>query len=330
MDDFPTGKNYSYYINIETRNKRPSGVAIQADLPFDFRLEPLDTFDKLAIALGFSTPITSDDPVFDDQVYAYSNNPFFYQALCTNLSLRQIILELFQSGVTAIFNENGQLIATTPRVKKHGDGVGDENADTLAEKLRMCLKHLSSLQVDNTDTSYSRAEALDKYLKRFLYVTFILSMTAAFICGSGTFYQLVDLLSFTKLSLIASIPFIVAAFIILRALMADTPYGADAFKNFMKTGIITVILLTFVGLYSANIYWDNAAPVQYLQQITSKHYTTGKHGSHSYYVTVNGWSNSETINVHVNKIHYDSAIPGRNFRLLSHPGFLHIEWISVP
>ena len=244
----------------------------------------------------------------------------------------KIILDIFHTGVTAVYYENGQLVAEASQIGKFVVGGEDERAETLSAKLHDCIKHVASIQADVNDTTFRRAEFFDKSVKSILNATLIGGIFAAFICSTGVFYQMVSLKELMKYGVIYSSAPIIACLYMLRSIMSGTPYGADAFKNFLRSGIISMMLLTYSCLYTINIWFDSAQSTQHSQLILKKYFTTGKHGSHSYYIVVNGWGWNEagSMDIKVNNRIYDYVNTGQYFRLSSHPGFLDFEWISIP
>jgi hypothetical protein len=313
---------YWHYKPPYKNNPAVSTISIDLDIPFDFILDKEGTGEKLAKWMGVASKVETGDRGFDDLVYIDCEFSPFCETLTSATQMRTDIAQLLQTQVAYIKAEKGRLTVE----------LNEPSPEPFQSIVDAVVPALYSIKKQMPLSSYAdyQRPLLDrlKIANMLLIGLLILGVAGVFI---NVFRPaiLVDVQTMIMLTLGYSVALIMVGFVIIALIFHSSPRGYDVVKQYLIFGLAGITLCTFAVLDGVNMLMDRSDTVVRVQQVANKYTTHDRHGT-NYHVKIYDWrNNGNTYNLNTGANFYYSVEPNRDsIQLLTHPGYLHMEWIE--
>ncbi|MFO0389190.1 MAG: hypothetical protein ACK502_05675 [Alphaproteobacteria bacterium] len=314
-----SGKSYFWYYKKPSRKSSPrSHLLVKAQTPAVFEIVPEDFAVKIAKNLGFTAEFQTNDMEFDKRFYIFSDDVQLCGKLRTQ-AMRAAVQQIFDAGGKRIEAVDGSIKVLMKEATLVPDPL---NADKVAEALHVIAEHIAGLIINPTSVCKSLRKRASTAVGTFITLFFVGAFTLA---QTHTVASQVPIM---KQAALYAFPIIIFIFILIRAQFRGSSYGVSVFFWGLICGVPGVAMLSYGGIYHANIHMDKSPSEAVYTQIVSKHIYRRK-SSNVYYVKVENWQQRDSlIKIRVFSEEYQRMASGQSLKLHVHPGYFNVGWVE--
>lgn len=326
---------YTYHFRPETKGKHghPSllTITVADSWGFYFVARQRGSFDSFGVRIGLSIPLATEDESFNQQVYIETDHPRALEMFFAKAGNRQAVLDTLNLGFDKVTCSPTGMSAEWTRYQpdiKDTLPLGEETAVRLAF-LSQGGTGIQTLEINTMEPVAAGPQAffktgLSTLLVGVIAVSLVVLLVVAFHPPEPLRYF--DLFSLSMKWLIILFPsYLILTFYFLRG-------RTTSHKDWAVCAILG--LLVQIGyipwtLHLVNIWADSSPETTFQGGVLSKH-TQNNKNKVNYYVLIPSRTNPASKHeFQVTPNVYQSCDPGTPFKLVTHSGYLGMEWVKT-